>query len=221
MSLTRRNNKKAVEEAPQEETEQSSKPSIIMLPSLDDVGGIQSIGLYGDISEEKGSEIVYALLSLWNQTRNAKSDDTKKSKKDRPEPIELYVSTHGGSASDMFAIYDVMRMVKADIPISTIGLGKVMSAGVLLLAAGTKGHRKIGKHCRVMIHSVLAGNEGPIHSLENEMNEIRWTQERYINALIAETKITPTVMKKLLEKHVNIYLSAEEAVKYGIADEVI
>jgi ATP-dependent Clp protease protease subunit len=121
----------------------------------------------------------------------------------------------------MFAVYDVMRMVKNDIPISTIGLGKVMSAGVLLLAAGTKGHRKIGKHCRVMIHSVLAGNEGPIHSLENEMNEIRWTQDRYINALIAETKITPATMKKLLEKHVNIYLSAEEAVKYGIADEVV
>ena len=165
MSLTRRNNKKAVEEAPQEETEQSSKPSIIMLPSLDDVGGIQSIGLYGDISEEKGSEIVYALLSLWNQTRNAKSDDTKKSKKDRPEPIELYVSTHGGSASDMFAIYDVMRQVKKDIDISTVGIGKVMSAGVLLLASGTKGKRKIGKNCRVMIHSVLGGSEGPIHTL--------------------------------------------------------
>ena len=127
MSITRRNNKKAVEEAPQEEAEQASKPSIIMLPSLDDVGGIQSIGLYGDISEEKGSEIVYALLSLWNQTRNAKSDDTKKSKKDRPEPIELYVSTHGGSASDMFAIYDVMRQVKKDIDISTVGIGKALS----------------------------------------------------------------------------------------------
>jgi len=220
MSITRRNNKKAVEEVVEQEEQATSKPSIIMLPSLDDVGGIQSIGLYGDISEEKGSEIVYALLSLWNQTRNSKSDD-KKSKKDRPEPIELYVSTHGGSASDMFAIYDVMRQVKKDIDISTVGIGKVMSAGVLLLASGTKGKRKIGKNCRVMIHSVLGGSEGPIHSLENEMNEIRWTQERYINALIAETKLTQTTMKKLLEKHVNIYLSAEEAVKYGIADEVI
>lgn len=222
MSITRRNNKKAAEEAPQEESEQTQKPSIIMLPSLDDVtGGIQSIGLYGDISEEKGSEVVYALLSVWNQLRNEKNPDEKKSKKDRPDPIELYISTHGGSASDMFAIYDIMRQVKKDIDICTIGVGKVMSAGVLLLASGTKGKRKIGKNCRVMIHSVLGGSEGPIHSLENEMNEIRWTQERYINALIAETKLTQTTMKKLLEKHVNIYLSAEEAVKYGIADEVI
>lgn len=215
----KRNNKKT-EEVVEEEV-QSSKPSIIMLPSLEDVGGVQSIGLYGDISEEKGSEIVYALLSLWNQTRNSKIDEPKKSKKDRPEPIELYISTHGGSASDMFAIYDIMRQVKKDIDISTVGIGKVMSAGVLLLASGTKGKRKIGKNCRVMIHSVLGGSEGPIHSLENEMNEIRWTQDRYINALIAETKLTQATMKKLLEKHVNIYLSAEEAVKYGIADEVI
>jgi ATP-dependent protease ClpP protease subunit len=89
------------------------------------------------------------------------------------------------------------------------------------LAAGTKGKRKIGKHCRVMIHSVLAGNEGPLHNLENELTEIRWTQDTYIKALIQESKLTQSTMNKLLQKHVNIYLSAEEAVKYGIADEVI
>jgi ATP-dependent Clp protease protease subunit len=121
----------------------------------------------------------------------------------------------------MFAIYDVMRQIRKDCPIHTIGLGKVMSAGVLLLAAGTKGQRKIGKNCRVMIHSVLAGSEGPLHNLESELSEIRYTQERYIQALIDETKITQKIMSKLLEKHVNIYLSAEEAIKYGIADEVI
>lgn len=205
-----------------EETQQLG--NIIMLPPMEEEdSGIQSIGMIGDVSEEKASEVIYALLSMWKDGVKKPEVDTKKKKtsKDVSQLIKLYISTHGGSASDMFAIYDVMRMVKKDIPISTIGLGKVMSAGVLLLAAGSKGHRKIGKHCRVMIHSVLAGNEGPIHSLENEMNEIRWTQDRYINALIAETKITPATMKKLLEKHVNIYLSAEEAVKYGIADEVI
>jgi ATP-dependent Clp endopeptidase proteolytic subunit ClpP len=228
MSLTsRRNNKKKEvesEETSEDVSTEKTVQNLIMLPGLDDAqGGIKSIGLFGDINEEKGSEIVYALLTIWNENRNkAKIEEQdKKSKKEKPDPIELYISTHGGSASDMFAIYDIMRQVKKDIDISTIGVGKVMSAGVLLLAAGSKGKRKIGKNCRVMLHSVLGGSEGPIHSLENEMNEIRWTQDRYINALIAETKLTQTTMKKLLEKHVNIYLSAEEAVKYGIADEVI
>lgn len=216
------------QEADQEQqvTEEQINPlgnSIIMLPPLEESSGIQSIGMIGDVSEEKASEVIYALLSMWKD--GVKKPDhemaKKKSKEDVSELIKLYISTHGGSASDMFAIYDVMRMIKKDIPISTIGLGKVMSAGVLLLAAGSKGHRKIGRNCRVMIHSVLGGSEGPIHSLENEMNEIRWTQDRYIKALIQETKITQATMNKLLQKHVNIYLSAEEAVKYGIADEVI
>ena len=160
--------------------------------------------LHGDVNEASISIVVAQLLHLASQNH---------------KPIHLVISTYGGSVDEMFMLYDTIKFLPC--PVHTIALGKVMSAGVLLLAAGTKGQRKIGKHCRVMIHSVLAGNEGPIHSLENEMNEIRWTQDRYINALIAETKLTQTTMKKLLEKHVNIYLSAEEAVKYGIADEVI
>ena len=136
-------------------------------------------------------------------------------------PVEMLISTPGGSADDMFAIYDVMRVVREKCDIITYGIGKVMSAGVLLLAAGTKGQRKIGKHCRVMIHSVVAGSAGSFHSLENEMDEIRNTQEAYIKALAKETKMTPSKIKKLVGKKVNIYLSAEEAVELGIADIIV
>mgnify|MGYP001551496522 FL=1 len=79
------------------------------------------------------------------------------------QPIEFVLCTSGGSALDMFAIYDVMRMVREDCDVCTYGIGKIMSAGVLLLAAGTKGKRKIGKHCRVMIHPVQAGTSGSSH----------------------------------------------------------
>jgi ATP-dependent Clp protease protease subunit len=207
----------------QDELEQ---PSIIMLPQEQGPKFMRTIGLIGDVNEEKAGEIIHGLITLkqYGKIEQEEQDQPKKSKtkqKDEYEPIEFYVSTNGGSASDMFAIYDVMRMVRKDCEIHTVGIGKVMSAGVLLLAAGTKGKRKIGKNCRVMIHSVLAGSEGPLHNLENEMNEIRWTQERYIKALIEESKLTQSTMNKLLQKHVNIYLSAEEAVKYGLADEVV
>jgi len=208
---------------PQDQLEQ---PSIIMLPQEQGPKFMRTIGLIGDVNEEKAGEIIHGLITLkqYGKIEQEEEEPPKKRKakqKDEYEPIEFYVSTNGGSASDMFAIYDVMRMVRKDCEIHTVGIGKVMSAGVLLLAAGTKGKRKIGKNCRVMIHSVLAGSEGPLHNLENEMNEIRWTQERYIKALIEESKLTQSTMNKLLQKHVNIYLSAEEAVKYGIADEVI
>ena len=121
----------------------------------------------------------------------------------------------------MFALYDMMKIIEKDTDISTIGMGKVMSAGVLILAGGTKGKRKIGRNCRVMLHSVIAGNQGSLHSLINEMEAIQDLQEMYIDRLVEETKMTKKQLKKLLEQKVNIYLSAEEAVEYGIADEII
>lgn len=175
------------------------------------------VGLFGDVNEQTCADVVQNLLIFSKQGEIPKNE--RKTKFSHP-PVEFYLNTHGGSASDMFAIYDMMRAAKNNCEIHTIGMGKIMSAGVLLLAAGTKGKRKIGANARVMIHSVLGGSEGPLFNLENELSEIRFVQERYTNALIKETALTKKAMKDLLERHVNIYLSAEEAVKYGIADEV-
>ena len=71
-----------------------------------------------------------------------------------------------------------------------------------------------------MIHSVIGGHSGAIHSLENEMEEVRWIQDQYINALVEETNMTKKYLKKLLERKVNVYLTAQEAVELGIADEI-
>ena len=136
--------------------------------------------------------------------------------------ISMIVSTHGGVASDMFSIIDVMEMVKdRTCDIETFGVGKVMSAGVPILAAGSKGKRKVGKNCRIMLHNVMAGTGGTIFSMENELEEIKWVQERYIETLASYTKLTPSKIKKLLKTQKDIYISAEEAIKMGIADEII
>ena len=137
------------------------------------------------------------------------------------DPIEFIISTWGGSAADMFSIYDIMRTVRVDCDINTFGLGKVMSAGVLLLAAGTKGKRKIGKNCRVMLHGVTSGQHGNISDLENEMAEAKWTQERLVVCLSEETNMTKKQVKKILEKRMNVYFTAEEAVELGMADEIV
>ena len=136
--------------------------------------------------------------------------------------IDFYISTNGGSADEMFGIYDVMRFIKDGgvSNITTCGIGKVMSAGVLLLAAGTKGKRRVGKHCRIMLHSVIGGSTGPMHQLENEFAEVKKIQDAYIKTLVEETNMTEKELRKLLKRKTNVYLSAEEAVKMGIADEV-
>lgn len=172
---------------------------------------LRVMGLFSDVSEEKIAELIHAMLYL-NEVNiiNSKQD-----------PIEFYLSTYGGSADDMFGMYDAMRMVRETTEIHTLGLGKVMSAGVLLLAAGTKGKRRVGKNCRVMIHSVIGGNHGPLHNLINEMEAVEQIQKMYSAALIAETNMTKKDLKNLLERKVNVYLSAEEAVELGIADIIV
>jgi ATP-dependent Clp endopeptidase proteolytic subunit ClpP len=217
--------KRKVSSEQHQHEEQHAMPSFVMMqPPQDDKSDInlRKIGLIGDVTEEKSSDIIYGLYALKEMGR---FEEPPVSKRGKPKvgfhPMDFLISTNGGSASDMFAIYDVMREIRKDCVIATHGLGKVMSAGVLLLAAGTKGERKIGKHCRVMIHGVIAGNSGPMFNLENEMNEVRETQKRYIEALKAETKMSTVQINKFLERHVDIYLSAEEAVKLGIVDKIV
>jgi len=166
----------------------------------------RAVGIFQDITEQKSEEIVYALKIYSGESK---------------EPVEFYVNSAGGVASDMFAMYDFVRTVREEMEIHTHGLGKVMSAAVLLLAAGTKGKRKIGKYCRVMIHSVIGGSSGALHDLKNEMKEIQTIQDMYIDALASETKLTKKKLKDMFAKNLNVYLSAEEAVKYGIADIIV
>jgi len=172
---------------------------------------LRIIGLFSDVTDDKIAELIHAIIYL--DELNAINKEEK--------PIEFYISTYGGSADDMFGMYDVMRVIRERTEIHTIGLGKVMSAGVLLLASGTKGKRCIGKNCRVMVHSVIGGSHGPLHNLINEMDAIEQIQKMYSEALIAETNMTKKDLKKLLEKKVNVYLTAEEAVELGIADIII
>jgi len=210
-----------------EKEDTSKKPSafsLIMPAAASDKPDSRTIGLFGEVEEGKISQIIGAMIELAEdaEVENPTNPDDPDSEVEIVnQPIELLLNTPGGSADDMFALYDIMRVVKNKCDIETFGIGKVMSAGVLLLAAGTKGKRKIGKNCRVMIHSVIGGNVGPLHNLENEMNEIRYIQNAYLKALADETNMTYQQLRRMINRKVNVYLSAEEAVKLGIADIIV
>ena len=216
MKLTRKKTatkKKAEEEAPASEEIADTEElltSIISLSQAADEDSKQNrmLSLFGEIEEERCGEIAYALRYYG------------KTSKEDSEPIEIVISTHGGSASDMFAVYDTVRLVREQTTVATTGVGKVMSAGVLLLASGTRGHRRVGENCRIMLHGVASGHAGQIFNLENELDEVKWTQEQYIAALAKETDMTKAYIKKLIGRKVNVYLTAKEAVELGIADEV-
>ena len=182
---------------------------------------LRVVGIYGDINEEKCSEAIYGLLAYHlSGTKQApiEPEDENSELVEIYQPIEFIISSHGGMAAEMFSVYDVIRDLRDKSPIHTKGLGKVMSAGVLLLASGSKGKRKIGKHCRMMIHGVVAGQHGYLADVENEFKETKYIQNMYIKALAEETNMTEKYIRKLMNKKTNVYLDAEEAVKLGIAD---
>ena len=175
---------------------------------------LRIVGLFSDVEQEKIAEICQSMIYMNETNKNLKKDQEKR-------PIEFYVSTYGGNADDMFALYDLMTTIKENTEIHTIGLGKVMSAGVLILAAGTQGKRKIGRNCRVMIHNVVGGSYGALPNLTNELEAIQQLQDDYVAALVENTKLSKKKLTKMLNEKVNIYLSADEAVQHGIADIII
>ena len=188
--------------------ENESISFIVEKPFEDD---INTIFFTGDVTEESANRLIIELVEC---SRIAED-------KEDAEDIKIYLNTEGGSAYEMFAIYDIMQKVKSSMGISVIGIGKIMSAGVLLLAAGTKGKRKIGKHSRVMIHNVVTGQSGAIHTVEHELKEVKRIQKMYIECLAENSDLTTQEIRRLLKKNENVYISAEQAVEYGIADEIL
>jgi len=218
---------KEVEEESEETSEDETKETEEEKPAVDVRSLLQgameemesrTMLLQGNLDEEKAGEILSGFLAL---------ADLKPPKQNLKEgelpydPITLYISTYGGSADEMFGLFDIMNNCKKSCVIETVGVGKVMSAGTLLLAAGTKGHRKITKNCRVMLHQVSAGTFGPLFNMTTEIDAIQSLQESYISAMVSCTNLSKRKLKSLLNERVNVYLSAEEAVEYGLADIII
>ena len=197
--------------------------SLIFVDAPKEPPKVRMVGLFGNLDEDMAAEIAQSLIILKEygkeEVYEKPEDPNSPIKENIYKPIDFYISTWGGDARGMFTVYDLMRTVREDCDIVTYGLGKVMSAGVLLLAAGTKGKRKIGKHCRVMIHSVNAGQAGDLHNIENEVKAVKQMQDLYINAMCNKTHMTKRQIQKLIDRKINDYLTAEEANEYGIAEE--
>ena len=205
-------------ETPESQEEKAAIDVQALLSGMADEMESRTMLLQGEVNEEKAGEIISGFLAL----ADLKAPKTDLEKGEMPyDPITMYVSTYGGSADEMFAIFDIMNHCKKSCHIETVGIGKVMSAGTLILAAGTKGKRKISRNCRVMLHQVSAGAFGPLFNMTTEIDAIQRLQDQYISAMASCTNLSKRKLKSLLNERVNVYLTAEEAVEYGLADIII
>jgi len=137
---------------------------------------------------------------------------------DDPErEIYLYINSPGGSVYAGLAIYDTMNHLRA--PVSTYCVGMAASMGALLLASGQKGRRNALPNSRIMLHQPSTGYQGTAADIEIAAKEILGTRER-LNRILAE-RSGQTIKKVNADVDRDRWMSAEEAVKYGLVDQVL
>lgn len=155
------------------------------------------------INDAVASSVVAQLLFL-------ESEDPEKD-------INLYINSPGGVVSAGLAIYDTMQHIKCDV--STTCMGMAASMGAVLLTAGAKGKRNCLPHARVMIHQPLGGVQGQASDIEIEAKEILRIKKE-LSQIIADHS-NNTLEDVIRDSDRNNWMSAEEARKYGLVDNVV
>jgi len=136
---------------------------------------------------------------------------------DPDKDINLYVNSPGGDITSLFAIYDTMQYIKPDV--STICMGQAASAAAVLVLAGTKGKRYALPHSRILLHQPHGGAQGQAVDIEIQAREIT-RYRKLLEELIAEHTGQP-LEKVAKDTDRDYILTADEAVVYGVVDEVI
>lgn len=156
-----------------------------------------------DVNEHTANIVVAQLLHL-------AYEDSKKD-------IKLYINSPGGSVYDGLAIYDTIQYIKPDV--MTIGVGLQASMGSFLLSSGTKGKRFALPNSRIMMHQPSSGTQGKISDQEITLREGLFLKQRLYEILAKNTGQKVSKIEKDADR--DYWMSAEEAVKYGLIDEVI
>ena len=156
-----------------------------------------------EVNEATANVIVAQLLHLANE--------------DPDKDIQLYINSPGGVVYDGLAIYDTMHYIKPDV--QTIGIGLQASMGAFLLSSGAKGKRFVLPNARVMIHQPSSGTQGKVTDQEISLREAMELKERLAKIIAGNTGQKLDKVKADMER--DYWMSADEALEYGVVDEVI
>ena len=154
--------------------------------------------------EDYGSNLIVAQM-LYLEAENPDKD------------IHLYINSPGGSVTAGLSIYDTMQFIKPDV--STLCIGQAASMGAILLCGGAKGKRQVLPNSRVMIHQVLGGFQGQASDIEIHTQEILSIKKK-LNEILANHS-GQKVDKIAKDSDRDNFMSPEQAVKYGLIDDVV
>jgi ATP-dependent Clp protease protease subunit len=161
------------------------------------------IFMIGEISYRMATEVIMKLLYLDNLKRGV--------------DISLYINSPGGSVDDTMAIYDTMRFINSSV--STYCIGKAQSGAAIVLAAGAEGKRHSLPHAKIMLHQPWGGVTGQASDIKIQAEEILKAKHMLNDILAKHTGLTAKQIAKETER--DKYMTAEEALKYGLIDEVL
>ena len=136
----------------------------------------------------------------------------------KPKYLTLIINSPGGDMTAAFALIDIMN--GSAIPIHTLGLGQISSCGILTFMSGAKGHRLLTPNTSILSHQWSWGTYGKSHELMAVKREFELTDDRMLKLYKKCTGLDEKTIKKVLLPANDVWLTAEEAVKYGIADKI-
>jgi ATP-dependent Clp protease protease subunit len=161
------------------------------------------IFLIGEINYASATNVIMKMLYLDNQKRGTE--------------ISLYINSPGGSVDDTMAIFDTMKYIGS--PVATYCIGRAESGGAIVLAAGSKGRRHALPHAKIMLHQPWGGVTGQAADIQIQAEEILKSKQM-INEVLAQLTGQP-IEKISKETERDRYMTADEAKKYGLIDEVL
>ena len=136
-----------------------------------------------------------------------------------PKTLTMYINSNGGDLNSAFALIDVMKQSKC--PIRVIGLGSICSAAFMIFSSGTKGERYIANNTSIMCHQYSDGMEGKHHDIKSRFKELELTNTRMIEVLKENTGLETRTIKSKLLCPTDVWLTAEELIELGIADNFL
>ena len=201
MTLTRLDDEPDAPEAPEDDNKTLNSPISELESRLFDQ---RKVLIFGGINDKIARDVTGRLLAL------AGSSD---------KPIDVYVNSPGGHVESGDTIHDMIRFVDSIAPINMIGTGWVASAGALIYAAGRPERRVCLPNTRFLLHQPMGGVRGPATDIDIEAREIIKMRERLNRIFAKETGQTYEKVAKDTDR--NYWMSAKEAIDYGLAHRII
>lgn len=174
------------------------------------------IYLFGVIDEKTAFSTIAIINEICDELDSSKKEGVEIGYTD----IEIHLNSEGGIVYDALAIFDVIKKVERKFDIKIYCIGKIMSAALLILSAGTKGLRFAGKNTTFMLHQVQTQTMGSQSDAENELKESKRLQNLYIELISKNSNLSKKDLSNIIQSGKNSYFTSKQALEMGLIDYI-